>query len=113
MTGKINGRWMGSWFSAKPLNRDTADFVTDGASLVLKDGQLMAHLSLDIKNPQIATFIPDWNKVNEQLASGLMDEDDYKMWVSETGKLKRFIKAYEPFVEDMICAQGHCSRFDN
>ena len=42
-----------------------------------------------------------------------LSEDDYKMWVSETGKLKRFIKAYEPFVEDMICEQGHCSRFDN
>ena len=42
-----------------------------------------------------------------------LSEDDYKIWVSETGKLKRFIKAYEPFVEDMICEAGHCSRFDN
>ena len=49
-----------------------------------KDGQLIAHLSLDIKNPQIATFIPDWNKVHEKLASGLMDEDDYKMWLDDT-----------------------------
>lgn len=47
----------------------------------------MAHLSLDIKNAQIATFIPDWNKVNEELASGLMDEDEYQVWLEDTLKL--------------------------
>lgn len=41
-----------------------------------ENNQLMAHLSLDIPNAQIATFIPDWNKVNQQLADGLMDEDE-------------------------------------
>ena len=40
-------------------------------------------------------------------------EDERKMWRSETGKLKRFIEAYEPFIKDMVCAEGHCSRFDN
>ena len=49
-----------------------------------QDNQLMAHLSLDIKNAQIATFIPDWNKVNEELASGLMDEEEYQMWLENT-----------------------------
>ena len=49
--------------------------------------QLTAHLSLDIKNAQIATFIPDWNKVNEELASGLMDEEEYQMWLEDTLKL--------------------------
>ncbi len=61
--------------------------ISGKTSFSEKDGQLTAHLSLDIKNPQIATFIPDWNKVNEQLASGLMDEDDYKMWLKDTLRL--------------------------
>lgn len=51
------------------------------------DNQLMAHLSLDIKNAQLTTFIPDWNKVNEELASGLMDEDEYQVWLEDTLKL--------------------------
>ena len=42
----------------------------------------------------------------------LVDKEHYKMWLSETGRLKRFIKAYEPFVEDMECFEGHCSKFD-
>ena len=61
--------------------------ISGKTSFSEKDGQLMAHLSLDIKNPQIATFIPDWNKVNEQLDSGLMDEDDYKMGLDDTLRL--------------------------
>lgn len=36
-----------------------------------------------------------------------------KMWASETGKLKRFIEAYKPFIKDMECASGHCSKYDN
>lgn len=42
-----------------------------------------------------------------------LGEEEYKIWVSETGKLKRFIKTYEPFIVDMICFEGHCSKFDN
>lgn len=49
--------------------------------------QLMAHLHLDIPNAQIATFIPDWNKVNQELTSGLMDEDEYQMWLDDTLKI--------------------------
>ena len=52
-----------------------------------QDNQLMAHLSLDIKNAQIATIIPDWNKVNDELVSGLMDEDEYQVWLEDTLKL--------------------------
>lgn len=40
------------------------------------------------------------------------DEDERKAWKSETGKLKRFIKAYEPFIEDVVCKKGHCSQYD-
>ena len=41
------------------------------------------------------------------------DEEGRKMWYSETGKLKRFIEAYKPFIEGIKCAAGHCSRYDN
>ena len=41
-----------------------------------------------------------------------LKEDDYPSWKSYVGKLKRFIKAYEPFIEDMACAEGHCSNYD-
>ena len=40
-------------------------------------------------------------------------EDDRKAWRSESGKLKRFIDAYKPFIQDMKCVAGHCSKFDN
>ena len=49
--------------------------------------QLIAHLSLDIANAQLATFIPDWNKVNKDLTSGLIDEDDYTNWLEDTLRL--------------------------
>ncbi len=52
-----------------------------------QENQLMAHLSLDIKNAQLATFIPDWNSVNEKLASGQMDADEYQMWLENTLKI--------------------------
>lgn len=42
-----------------------------------------------------------------------LGEEEYKIWRSETGMLKRFIDAYKPFVENMICTENHCSNFDN
>ena len=41
------------------------------------------------------------------------DESDRKAWASETGKLKRFITAYVPFIENVKCTEGHCSKYDN
>lgn len=52
-----------------------------------QNNQLMAHLSWNIKNAQIATFIPDSNKVNVELAFGLMDEYEYQKWLEDTLKL--------------------------
>lgn len=52
-----------------------------------QDNHLTAHLTLDIPNPQIATFIPDWNEVNQALASGEMDKEEYEMWLEDTLKL--------------------------
>ena len=42
---------------------------------------------MDIPNAQIATFIPDWTKVHQELASGAMDEKEYNMWLEDTLKL--------------------------
>ena len=41
-----------------------------------------------------------------------LKEENPKQWRSETDKLKRFIKAYEPFIDDMVCTEGHCSNYD-
>ena len=41
------------------------------------------------------------------------NEDERKMWVSEVGRLKRFINHWWPYVRGMKCAEGHCSRYDN
>lgn len=41
------------------------------------------------------------------------DERERKMWKSETGKLKRFIERYKPFINDLKCVSGHCSQYDN
>lgn len=52
-----------------------------------QDNQLTAHLTLDIPNAQIATFIPDWNKVNQALAAGEMTDKEYDMWLEDTLRL--------------------------
>ncbi len=42
------------------------------------------------------------------------EEEDKKLWKSETGKLKRFIKTYGPLTEGMECVSVHCgSSYDN
>lgn len=61
-----------------------------------EDNQLMAHLSLDIANAQLATFIPDWNNVNAKLKDGTMDEDEYKMWLEDT--LRMFNVSIDEFL---------------
>lgn len=48
-----------------------------------EDNELIGHLKLDFHNPQLATLIPDWNKVNKDFESGLMDDDDYKIWLED------------------------------
>jgi len=53
-------------------------------SYIQQENPLVVHLDLEIFNAQLATFIPDWNKTNEELASGLMDEDEYAEWLDDT-----------------------------
>lgn len=43
--------------------------------------QLTAHLTLDLKNAQVATFIPDWNKVNSDFKAGKMNQKEYDAWL--------------------------------
>lgn len=59
----------------------------------------------------LSTYYEDGH-ANGDLRYG--SEDEKKAWKSETGKLKRFIKAYEPFIDGVICVAGHCSyNYDN
>lgn len=39
--------------------------------------------------------------------------EERKMWKNETGRLKRFIETFEPFIADIQCTSGHCSEYDN
>lgn len=41
-----------------------------------------------------------------------MRREDYSTWRSETGKLSRFIKAYEPIIEGVKGVTRHCSKYD-
>ena len=41
------------------------------------------------------------------------DPEERKEWKSHTGKLERFIKAYEPFIEGLVCTTRHSSKYDN
>lgn len=41
------------------------------------------------------------------------DPEERKIWRSETGRLQRFIAAFKPFIDGVICEAGHCSQYDN
>lgn len=40
------------------------------------------------------------------------DERERKAWVSDVGRLKRFIDHWLPYINDMKCMEGHCSQYD-
>ena len=42
-----------------------------------------------------------------------LSKEDYKIWRKESGALKRWIDRFAPYAEDMVCAWGHCSQYDN
>ena len=67
------------------IDLDRRGLPIKGATTYSQEGnQLTAHLTLDIKNAQLATFIPDWNRVNQELAEGKIDEDEYEHWLKST-----------------------------
>lgn len=42
------------------------------------------------------------------------DDDPYVRaeWKKHTSALRSFIKTYSPYINDIECASGHCSKFD-
>ena len=40
------------------------------------------------------------------------DIDGGKQWRCEVGRLSRFIAAYVPYIEELECVEGHCSKYD-
>lgn len=59
----------------------------------------------------LSTYYEDGHANAEMRTSE--DEYERKMWRSHVGKLQRFIDAYKPFIKDMVCESGHCSKYDN
>lgn len=60
---------------------------------------------------QLGLYYEDGTSAGEMRYSDY--ESERKAWRSESGKLKRFIEAYKPFIDDLKCASGHCSQYDN
>lgn len=60
---------------------------------------------------QLGVYMDDSTSPGQMRYSNDMDER--KMWLSETGKLKRFIDAYKPFISGIKCKEKHCSDFDS
>lgn len=60
---------------------------------------------------QLGLYYEDGTLASEMRYSDY--ESERKAWRYESGKLQRFIKAYEPFIKDMKCAEAHCSKYDN
>ena len=61
--------------------------ITANTTYSTQGNQLTAHLNIDLVNAQIATFIPDWNKVNEEFKNGKMTEEQYIYWFENTMRL--------------------------
>ncbi len=41
-----------------------------------------------------------------------LGEDNRRIWLSETGKLSRFINTYKKFINNIAATEGHCSQYD-
>lgn len=79
------------------IDLDRRGLPIKGTTTYSQEGnQLTAHLTLDIKNAQLATFIPDWNRVNQKLAEGKIDEDEYEHWLRST------LRTFNVGIEDYI-----------
>ena len=61
--------------------------ITANTTYSQRENQLYAHLNIELVNAQIATFIPDWNKVNARYKSGKMSQKEYDMWLEDTLRL--------------------------
>ncbi len=61
----------------------------------------------------LGTFYDEGHTHYEMIDPIYADEDSRKEWRSAVGKLKRFISAYEPFIEGVICTENHGGKYDN
>lgn len=59
---------------------------------------------------QLNTYYEDGHS-NAMMRDG--DPDERKAWKSETGKIKRFIDAFEPFIDGLNTTVNHLSKYDN
>ena len=59
---------------------------------------------------QLSTYY-EWGHNNYELRYSEFPEER-KTWRCDTGRLKRFIARYEPYIWDMECHAGHCSKYD-
>ena len=59
---------------------------------------------------QLDTYYEDGHNNHELLNEG---EEGRRMWRSETGKYRRFIDAYKPYIKSIKCHSMHCSKYDN
>jgi hypothetical protein len=59
----------------------------------------------------LSTFYEDGHLNGDMRYSD--DADERRQWTSDTGKLKRFIAHWLPYISEMACAEGHCSQYDN
>lgn len=60
---------------------------------------------------QLDLYYEESSLANEMRYSD--NSEERAIWKSESGMLRRFIKAYQPFVKEMKCTAGHCSKWDN
>lgn len=60
---------------------------------------------------QYGLYFEDGNYACEDYNSEY--EEVRKTARSDARKLKRFIEAYKPYISDLVCESGHCSKYDN
>lgn len=58
----------------------------------------------------LSTFYDEYSSRGECRHSD--DAEERKYWSFWVGKLQRFISAYEPFIDSMVCTAKHCSKYD-
>ena len=79
------------------IDLDRRGLPIKGTTTYSQEGnQLTAHLTLDIKNAQLATFIPDWNRVNQELDEGKIDAEEYEHWLKST------LRTFNVGIEDYL-----------
>ena len=95
------------------MNDMCLEFLTIGTSLT-EDREDKAKWNIrDLVSEcqhQLDTYYEDGHNNHELLYEG---EEGRRMWKSETGKFRRFVEAYLPFIGGVKCHSHHCSKYDN